>query len=147
MELVEIKIKLEEYLKRLSEIKEALKIDSKKEELKLLEDRTLEQGFWDDAKVSGNVLKEIKELKVALTSYYKVEQTLEDMTLSYELLKEEMDEGIKKELENFFISRYTILEKWQYDSDIKQFFKSKDGKSHETHQIGMLLENKNIKLG
>ena len=53
----------------------------------------------------------------------------------------------KKELENLFISRYTILEKWQYDSDIKQFFKSKDGKSHETHQIGILLENKNIKLG
>ena len=98
MELVEIKIKLEEYLKRLSEIKETLKIDAKKEELKSLEDRTLEQGFWDDAKVSGNVLKEIKELKVALTAYYKVSQTLEDMTLSYELLKEEMDEGIKKEL-------------------------------------------------
>ena len=44
------------------------------------------------------------------------------------------------ELEKAFLPEYTILEKWQYDSDIKQFFKSRDGMKYETHQIGMLLK-------
>ena len=45
-----------------------------------------------------------------------------------------------RELENNFYPEYTVLEKWLCDSDIKQFFRSKDGKKYETQQIGLLLK-------
>ena len=99
MELTEIKYSLEEYIKRLNEIKTTLKIEAKEQELKALEEKTLAAGFWDDAKSSGVVLKEIKELKVALAAYYKVADVVENAAVSYELLKEEMDESIKADLE------------------------------------------------
>lgn len=107
MELSEIKIKLEEYIKRLSEIKETLKIDVKRNELKQLEDKTLHNVFWDDASSSGLVLKEIKDLKVALASFDKVADVVENAEVSYELLKEEMDESIRSDLEK----ELAILEK------------------------------------
>lgn len=44
------------------------------------------------------------------------------------------------ELENLFSPEYEVLEKWQCDSDIKQFFTGKDGRKYETQQIGMLLK-------
>ena len=44
------------------------------------------------------------------------------------------------ELENSLSPEYAVLEKWLCDSNIKQFFKSKDGTKYETHQIGMLLK-------
>ena len=116
MELTEIKYKLEEYIKRLNEIKATLKIDTKEQELKTLEENTLAPGFWDDAKSSGAVLKEIKELKVALAAYYKVADVVENASVSYELLKEEMDESIKADLEKEIDSIEGKIEKLEVSS-------------------------------
>ena len=116
MELTEIKYKLEEYIKRLNEIKATLKIETKEQELKVLEEKTLAPGFWDDAKESGNVLKEIKDLKVELAAYYKVSDVVENASVSYELLKEEMDESIKAELEKEIEGLETKIEKLEVSS-------------------------------
>ena len=116
MELTEIKYKLEEYIKRLNEIKTTLKIEAKEQELKTLEENTLAPGFWDDAKSSGIVLKEIKDLKVALAAYYKVADVVENASVSYELLKEEMDESIKADLEKEIDSIEGKIEKLEVSS-------------------------------
>ena len=65
MELTEIKYKLEEYIKRLNEIKATLKIETKEQELKVLEET------FDNKK---KVYLENRELLLS-----KIEKTKEEM--------------------------------------------------------------------
>lgn len=107
MELTDLKIKLEDLRKILSEIAEALKVEQKRTDLKELETTTMENGFWEDSKNSSEVLKKIKDLKIELSSYDKVYTIYEDVFVTYELLKEEYDE----QLFNDTIKRISELEK------------------------------------
>ena len=98
MELADIKNKIEEFTLKLNEIQDTLKINSKKEELKVLEDKTLAPGFWEDNALSGEILKGIKDLKVELASFEKVKNILDNVSVSYELLCLEDDENLFLEL-------------------------------------------------
>lgn len=102
MDLIDIKNKLEEYTERLEVLKETLKVCQKESKLNQLEKITLEEGFWDDATKSKEVLKDIKELKITLSSFYKVYSLYENVEVSLELLEEENDDklliDLKKEL-------------------------------------------------
>ena len=89
MELSDIKSKLIEFESIINDIKTTLKIDAKREMLQLLEEKTMENGFWEDSKKSGEVLKQIKDLKVELSSFEKVYSLYESLEVAYELLKEE----------------------------------------------------------
>jgi len=126
MELSEIKVRLDEYLKRLSEIKETLRIEDRNSELKKLEEKTLETGFWDDATKSGMILKEIKELKAALSSFSKVADAVENVVVSYELLKEEMDESIKNDLETEIMALEGKIEKLEVSSLLAEEYDTLD---------------------
>lgn len=103
MELVDIKNKLSEFEKAINNIKQTLKIEMKQEMLECLEQKTMENGFWEDSKNSSEILKQIKDLKVELTSFNKVYSGYENLQITYELLKEELDnslmQGIEKEIQ------------------------------------------------
>ena len=98
MDIQEIKSKIEVFFKDLSEIKETLKIDTKKEELASLEKITLNPGFWNDEAKSSQVLKDIKDLKIVITSFNKVYDVFENVKITFELLKEEQDDDLVKEI-------------------------------------------------
>ncbi len=103
MELTDIKNKLGEFVKILSEIKQTLKIDIKKEELNSLEKQTMENGFWEDSNKSSEVLKQIKDLKVEIAAYDKVYSIYQNLEVTYELLKEEQDETLYQEIQKDII--------------------------------------------
>ena len=63
IDLAEYKNKLNEYNNVINELKDALKIEEKTNELKILEEKTTEEGFWNDEKESSKVLVKIKEIK------------------------------------------------------------------------------------
>ena len=94
MELVDIKNKLIEFEKTMGEIKEALKIDEKRDMLIQLEQKTTENNFWEEAIKNGEVLKKINDLKIELTPFEKANHTYLNIKATYELLKEEFDEGL-----------------------------------------------------
>ena len=77
LELIDIKNKLLEFQKTINEIKDTLKIEEKRQVLSDLEQKTMEQGFWDDSKNSGEILKQIKDLKVELASFDKTNDFFE----------------------------------------------------------------------
>ena len=103
MELVDIKNKLLEFEKAINNIKQTLKIEIKQKMLESLEQKTMQNGFWEDSKNSSEILKQIKDLKVELTSFTKVYSSYESLQITYELLKEELDnslmQGVEKELQ------------------------------------------------
>ena len=99
MELVDIKNKLLEFGKKINEIKNTLKIDEKKKKINELEQKTVEQGFWDDSQNSGEVLKQIKDLKVEVAAFEKTNQAYENVEMAYELLKEEHDDNLIQDIE------------------------------------------------
>ena len=99
MELVDIKNKILELDKLIQEIGETLKISSKQDTLKELEQKTMTDGFWEDSKLSAEVLKQIKDLKVELSSFEKVNSLYENLKITYELLKEEQDETLMQDIQ------------------------------------------------
>lgn len=116
MDIQDIKTKIEEYNKDLIEIKDTLKIEEKKEELKEKENETLEDGFWDDTTKSSDVLKQIKELKIDITAFDKVYETFENLQISYELLKEEEDNELLKEIQKNILVLESKIEKLKVSS-------------------------------
>ncbi|MBR5228037.1 MAG: peptide chain release factor 2 [Clostridia bacterium] len=116
MELLDVKNILQESGKLLEELKETLKIQDKKNKLKELEEKTAEDGFWNDQERSQEVLKEIKELKQAIMSYENVENLYNNNQVTYELLLEEMDNTLFSELEKDIKKLETECEKLKISS-------------------------------
>ena len=54
---------IEEFKNRINKIYVALNLEKREEDLKTLESKTLENGFWDDLNYSNIILKQIKDVK------------------------------------------------------------------------------------
>ena len=67
-------------------------------ELQELEKQTSNPSFWDDVKNSSKVLKRITELKNKVNSYKSVESEIKNLEDLNNLLKEESDTELEKEL-------------------------------------------------
>ena len=91
MDLDSIKILLKELEQKLNNIKNALKIEEKAENLTELENITLEQGFWENTEKQSNVLSKIKSIKDIIEKVKKLEMTLADAYGYLELAEEEND--------------------------------------------------------
>lgn len=116
MDLIEIKNKLEECKKRLDAIKTTLKIDLKVENLKDLENQTLQEGFWEESNKSSEILKEIKELKIIIASFSKVYDIYENIEVSLELLEEEQDNTLFEDVKKMLLELFAKLEKLEISS-------------------------------
>lgn len=100
MDIIDIKNILENSKKLLEELKVALNIESKNARIEELETKSGEANFWDDTDNSQKVLKEIKDLKQAISLYNKVYELYEEEKTMYELYMEENDAELLRELEN-----------------------------------------------
>ena len=89
--LEELKIKLEQ-------IKDSMKIDNLKSELKELEKQSLDPDFWNDLKNSSNVFSKIKLLQKKINMYEKLLSELDNAIEMNNLLELEFDSNLLKEL-------------------------------------------------
>ena len=69
-------------------------------ELATLEKQTTQSNFWVDSKNSSKVLKRITEIKNKIEQYKKVHNELNNLIELNELLKQENDADLEKELGN-----------------------------------------------
>lgn len=69
-------------------------------ELKSLEKQTTENNFWEDQKNSSKVLKRINEIKNKVEQFKKIKIEITNMIELVELLKQESDEELEKEVQN-----------------------------------------------
>lgn len=70
------------------------------EELKVLEEQTMNPEFWNDSKNSKLVLQKIKNLKNKKDTFEKIRKELINLEEMNELLLLEDDEALSKELLN-----------------------------------------------
>ncbi len=98
-------IELEDNIKQLNNLKskielieDSLKITKLKEELKLLEEQSLEANFWNDQENSSKVFSRIKNLKRKIENFEKFSAELNNLLEMNSLLEIDYDEELLKEL-------------------------------------------------
>ena len=90
---------LKELNNKLLDIKDSMKIESLAIELKKLEEKSTEDGFWNNKEDSTKVFSRIKILQKKITSYNELASELLNLIEMNELLVEEKDEQLLDELE------------------------------------------------
>ncbi len=82
-------------------------LDNKRARINELEQEMANPTFWDDQQSAQKVINESNGLKHQVESLENIEETLEDLEVSYELVKEEADEelfqDLNDQLEDFLV--------------------------------------------
>ena len=104
---------IQEFKNRINKIYIALNLEKKEEELKNLENKTLENGFWDDISSSNAILKQIKEIKSKIKIYTDINKQISDLQDLNELLQLEADEDLEKQLIRLTKSAEKSIEKFE----------------------------------
>ncbi len=125
--LDELKLELEGYRKDMKDLYVILNIDKLNEETKQLQERSAENGFWDDLENSQKVMQKIKQNEAVAADYKKLNDLLEDTITMIELTYEEGQEEdenavaeLKAEAEKFKsqleTTKLTTLLTGEYDN-------------------------------
>ena len=121
-------IELEENLRtlkdlknKLNDIKDSMKIDSLKSELKVLEEKSLEENFWNDLENSNKVFAKIKTLQKKIKLYEDLKLELDNLIEMNELLQGEFEENLANEL----LENTSKIEKKFEDLEIQTLFSGK----------------------
>nr|WP_246187649.1 peptide chain release factor 2 [Ornithinibacillus caprae] len=100
MELAEIKNELDKMNTRVAEFRGLFDLDAKNARIQELELEMTEPGFWDDQNAAQKVIDEANGLKGYVNTFDGISARLDDLEVSYELVKEENDEELYEELNN-----------------------------------------------
>ena len=73
-------------------------IKAKQEELKELEETTMQEGFWTNNDKKDEILSKIKSNKKICTTYLELKNEIQNIEELSELVQQEFDEEIKKEV-------------------------------------------------
>ena len=73
-------------------------IPKKEEELKQLEEQTMQEGFWTDNPNKDEILNKISNNKKICSTYLELENQIKNLEELSELVMQELDEEIKKEI-------------------------------------------------
>ncbi|MEG0873389.1 MAG: peptide chain release factor 2, partial [Clostridia bacterium] len=88
---------LNKIFEKLARIKDALKIDEKKIRVKVLEDETMIEGFWEDSQNSSKILTEMKVIKNLIEKLEILDTEMSDALEYLELAKDLNDSDSFKE--------------------------------------------------
>ena len=75
-------------------------INNLEKELNNLVQQTTETNFWEDSKKSSKVLKRINEIKNRAEQFKKIKNEASNLIELVELLKQESDEELEKQVQN-----------------------------------------------
>ena len=101
---------------RLENISSTLNLKEQEKKLEELEAQTIKDGFWNDNKLSNNVLKQIKEIKGKLKKYNDIYKQVADLSDLIELISLEYDEDLEKQLILLLKSVEKNLQKFEIDT-------------------------------
>ena len=110
IEFDEYKGKINGLKKQLEDLGEALKLEAAHREIDELEERSGQEGFWNDPEQSQKVLQRIKQLKNKCEKYDKLVSSRDDMLALCEMAMEEDDESLLPELQEEYASFESELE-------------------------------------
>ena len=114
--LDQTKYEISQYDGPMADLGASLGREDKEKRISEIEQLMNEPNFWEDGKRSGELMKEMKAVKEALSSYDKLATAFDDLKVLIEMAEEESDEDLanealeefeafKKEFEEYKISR------------------------------------------
>ena len=104
-----IKVNMEQ-ISRFDELKKSIHLDELQLRLNSLEKETENQDFWNDPENSATVLSELNDLKKKISNFNEISSLVEINNSFLELLQEENDDEIAKELEKSIKETQTKLD-------------------------------------
>lgn len=124
LQFEEQKQRIEGYEDDLEELSEALDLNDLKSEIVQLEQKTTEDGFWNDLAESQKVMQKIRHSKAKIEAYEKLKSMYEDTVALIEMADEEGDlsllDEITQNVDTFIAEleslRLSTLLKGEYDS-------------------------------
>ncbi|WP_098530920.1 MULTISPECIES: peptide chain release factor 2 [unclassified Bacillus (in: firmicutes)] len=99
MELAEIRNELEKTAKTLADFRGSLDLENKEARIAELDDEMLHPDFWNNQEKAQTVISEANALKDQVNEFMELNDSYENLELTYELVKEENDEELRAELE------------------------------------------------
>src|SRR5262249_32029861 len=75
-------------------------LENKEARIAELEDAMLHPDFWNDQQAAQTVISEANGLKEQVNEFNELNDSLENLELTYELVKEENDAELRAELED-----------------------------------------------
>ncbi|MEO2077621.1 MAG: peptide chain release factor 2 [Bacillus sp. (in: firmicutes)] len=99
MELAEIRNELEKTAKKLADFRGSLDLENKEARIAELDDEMLQPDFWNDQEKAQTVISEANALKDQVNEFNDLNESYENLEISYELVKEEDDQELRAELE------------------------------------------------
>lgn len=124
MDFDAIRLWIEEVTNRLQVIKKALTYETLVEDLKKLEEKTLENGFWEDQKAQSVVLAQMKEKKDKIEKLEKLEEQVKEAKGYLEMAEELKDSESLKESEKICKWLTTKLDKLEMDTLLSEEYDS-----------------------
>ncbi|RRN74875.1 peptide chain release factor 2 [Peribacillus simplex] len=115
MELAEIRNELERTAQRLTDFRGSLDLDEKEARIAQLENEMTHPDFWNDQQKAQTVINETNALKEQVNQLSDLNESYENLDLTYELVKEENDEELLAELEE----EITILSQKMNDFELQ----------------------------
>ncbi|WP_442905308.1 peptide chain release factor 2 [Jeotgalibacillus sp. ET6] len=98
MEMFEVKAELERTAKVLADFRGSLDLDNKEAQIAEIDERMVEPTFWDDQQKAQSVINDLNALKETVHGYRDLLDTQENLELTHELLKEEPDAELEKDM-------------------------------------------------
>ncbi len=98
IEFEEYKVKLNGLKPQLETLKDGMKLDSAREEIKELEARTAADGFWNDASAATKVQQQMKRLQDKCAAYDRLVKQWDDLYTLCDMALEENDDSLLPEL-------------------------------------------------
>ncbi|MBN8193937.1 peptide chain release factor 2 [Bacillus sp. NTK074B] len=99
MELSEIRAELEKSAKTLADFRGSLDLENKEARIQELDEIMVQPDFWDDQQAAQGLINEGNGLKDLVNEYKSLLESQENLELTLELVKEEPDEELQKDLE------------------------------------------------
>ncbi|QQS99179.1 peptide chain release factor 2 [Peribacillus psychrosaccharolyticus] len=99
MELADIRNELEKTARRLTDFRGSLDLEEKEARIAELENEMTHPDFWNDQQAAQTVINETNALKETVGELAELNDSYENLDLTFELVKEESDEELQAELE------------------------------------------------
>lgn len=93
-------IQLDDFRKRLTELRKCLNVESTKQEIGSLETQMAAPDFWNDPEEAQKVVQRLKALKAIVTAPDELQRELDDAEVLVELANEASDESMGGELDS-----------------------------------------------
>ncbi|WP_139070077.1 peptide chain release factor 2 [Bacillus sp. FJAT-27225] len=98
MEMADIRHELEKTAKRLAGFRGSLDLEEKEARIAQLDNEMLHPDFWNEQEAAQKVINEANALKDQVHAFVEMNESYENLEVTFELLKEEPDEELMAEL-------------------------------------------------